>query len=303
MGRSLWIAAPVVVVAAAGAVYYFTQGRTPVLDAAGQELVRQAEAACAVATPDPGACRRVLTAIEAHPQHRDFDPLIRSRARLQLALGDAIGAEDTAGSLLDVRATAADMWLGARIHARRHAETGLDVHGERGSEWAELYYNATGDVPALFLAWQLAIRVDNADSLARAATLAKRLESHGATVQARIVACLPAYPREVPSDRKKELQALLEEASPVPAELALANAWLEINDPERRGIGLKRAEDVLRELPSSRTARMLVCIACLGLKQWDKAREQAEWLVKQSPRHRDVGLYRKLLQSAEARGG
>lgn len=294
--------AALVVVGAAAGYYFLSDDGGGGLDSAGQSLARQAEAAATAKVPDASTCRKLLQSILSHPQRREHRALMHAEAVLHLALGNSRQAWDAISPAAGLGAAPADAWLAARIQKRRHAETGTEDLGRQAGIRAEEHFDATGELPALFLAWQMAVRIEDRD---RAKELAQRFAAHADTPAGRVVACLPEYPTQVPkaAEARAELRALLDEFDPVPEEVLLANAWVEIEDIDTALTGMKRAEGVLKTFAASIYARFLISLAAIRLERWQLAEQNARWLIQNHPQHPLAkDLWPRMLVTAEAQG-
>jgi hypothetical protein len=296
------IAGVLLVLAGGGtAAWFLASSPGSDLDSVAQALLRDVEAERRKSPIDREACRKLLQEFVAHPKHTVDRDLIRGHAWLQFLIGRSVRALDLLEPNLGVDVTTADALLASRILERRFADTGQEEIAHRGATFARTHFEATGAKSSLFLAWQLQVRRENVDRRGELAELL--LDRFAGSVEARLVRTLINYPglREEAAGARAELRKLENEFPTIPAELDLAIAWFEVQDPATFQSCLDRAERVLRSFQSSITARSLGGIVAFRLGEWAKCKAWLDALLKQYPNHGASKLWAKLAADAGVR--
>jgi tetratricopeptide (TPR) repeat protein len=270
------------------------------LDRVGAQLVARVAAERDRDVVDPAVFRKLLHEVQAYrKQSVDVHPEVsRAEAWLHLQLGNSQKAWDALQDALGVTAEPASMILAVHILKARHAETGLADPAEQGMILAEDHYLATRAVSSLFLGWQLAVRVADADRTKRFVGL---LAVHPESPECRTAIALAKLP-EV--DQSPEALAgyrkLLDDFAVPPEELLLAIAWCEVGSGDAILTGLKRAEAVMESYRSSVMARTLIALASLRLERWERTLKYLDDLLRSHPGHNLTEFWRNLQVAAVA---
>lgn len=106
---------------------------------------------------------RLLSRVDAGTAatERPHPDLVRMKARIQLALGRAAKAWETIGPVATTPgARPEDVWVAARVAARRYAESASERLGRQALGLARDAAQAMQSPEAAFLAWQVAYRLD-----------------------------------------------------------------------------------------------------------------------------------------------
>ena len=295
------VAVLLLVVAGGGAWLFLSGGGAAGLDAAGQAILTQTAEQQAADDVDKDACRDLLKAIGKHPAKGTNSELNRCEAWLQLALGRSRRAlEALEGNLTASDAAPEDQLLAAEILALRFSETGDTELGHRGATFAEDHYGSTGAKESLFRAWQLRLRMDDAD---RHKAHAKDLQaSFAGTPEARLSKVLANYPRlkEEASGAREELTNLEKEFAEIPLELDLALALFEIESQDTVGSAVARIDRVLLAFPSSLPGKTFKAIGLLQQRKYANAKRVVESMLRRHPKHWRVQMWQALVAAAEA---
>lgn len=259
-GRSATILVSVglLVLAAGGWIYLQVQAaqeeRQRVAD-----LLADLDRELAKERPDGSELSLLVTRIRKIGDPDTDDRLRRALARIEVARG----RKEKAWEHLQPLAMAMgreprphDQLLGARLLADIHAMTGRARDLRQALQLAEAAHRASGEPTALFLAWQCAQRLGDAEARERLGD--RLLQEHPATPQADLVALLRREPEQVATGELRGLATRFERL-PIELGMALARAHLFARElPE----ALRELDVVVQRAPSLVDVRNTAATAC-----------------------------------------
>ena len=308
MNKRVLLAAGAVVVLGGGSLAFVLWRAASERAAQVEQLVAAVASELAVDQPDLDDLRTLLRQVRTAAETDPRAEFALAEAELLVALGRA----KEAWSRIEILATAPGavdqtITVGARVAAAAHAATGVDSIGRQALALADDSARRGGDRDAAFLAWQMALRIGDADAFVARTNAAFGTDAEGVGARtiratARVLGELLATRlgfdlggmggvaaagplKEVlakaPKTERRSLEELLADWKLAPPELEIAVAATVFDELGAVGVNasdlseverllrvvVSRAESALAALPSSSDARSVTVIAYAGLRQ------------------------------------